>query len=290
MPNKLSKIELPNGNEYTIVDRTLTAGENITITEDSTTGVRTISSTGGDYVEPYKITLTYNSSTDTLTSDKTYAEITSAYNSGKYLYVCNPSPGPAGQGGDVIAPLTSVSVSDGIFTFKFESMVEYSLITYVISDSVLFYNELDFAWDGHTHGNITSDGDITSTSTIASGDRLVINDESESQLTNSSITFGTSTTQFLANNGTWRTPAGGTGTITGITTSAPLSGSGTSGSVALSHATSGVTAQTTQAVYPFTVNATGHITGVGSAQTIPNITVSSTQPTGVNSGDLWIKI
>lgn len=53
------------------------------------------------------------------------------------------------------------------------------------------------------------------------------------------------------------------GTITGITTSSPLSGSGTSGSIALSHATSGVTAKTTSAVYPFTVNDTGHVTSVG---------------------------
>lgn len=63
----------------------------------------------------------------------------------------------------------------------------------------------------HTHGNITNGGDITTNATIASGDRLVINDESASIISNSSITFGTSTTQFLANNGTWQTPAGGGG-------------------------------------------------------------------------------
>ena len=44
--SKISKIELPDGNEYDVVDRTLAAGTNITITEDSTTGTRTISSTG----------------------------------------------------------------------------------------------------------------------------------------------------------------------------------------------------------------------------------------------------
>ena len=58
----------------------------------------------------------------------------------------------------------------------------------------------------HTHGNITNGGDITTTTTIASGDRLVINDESASKIDNSSITFGSSTTTFLANNGTWQTP------------------------------------------------------------------------------------
>ena len=56
----------------------------------------------------------------------------------------------------------------------------------------------------HAHGNITSGGDITTTATIASGDRLVINDESASKVTNSSITFGSSTAQYLANNGTWQ--------------------------------------------------------------------------------------
>lgn len=53
-------------------------------------------------------------------------------------------------------------------------------------------------------GNITNAGDITTTATIASGDRLVINDESASKVINSSITFGSSTTQYLANNGTWQ--------------------------------------------------------------------------------------
>ena len=46
----------------------------------------------------------------------------------------------------------------------------------------------------HTHGNITNAGDITTNVAIASGDRLVINDESQAELNNSSITFGTKTT------------------------------------------------------------------------------------------------
>jgi len=57
----------------------------------------------------------------------------------------------------------------------------------------------------HTHGNITNAGDITTNVAIASGDRLVINDESQAELNNSSITFGTDTTQYLSNNGTWQT-------------------------------------------------------------------------------------
>ena len=60
-----------------------------------------------------------------------------------------------------------------------------------------------FSVSTHTHGNITNAGDITATATIASGDRLVINDESASKITNSSITFGTDTSKFLRNDGTW---------------------------------------------------------------------------------------
>ena len=56
----------------------------------------------------------------------------------------------------------------------------------------------------HTHGNISNNGDITTSAQIASGDRLVINDESASRITNSSITFGSNTGQYLANNGTWQ--------------------------------------------------------------------------------------
>ena len=58
----------------------------------------------------------------------------------------------------------------------------------------------------HAHGNITNGGDITSNVAIASGDRLVINDESASKIDSSSITFGTSETQYLTNKGTWKTP------------------------------------------------------------------------------------
>lgn len=66
------------------------------------------------------------------------------------------------------------------------------------------------AASSHSHGDITSGGDITTTATIAAGDRLVINDESASKITNSSITFGASTTNYLRNDGTWNIPEKGT--------------------------------------------------------------------------------
>jgi hypothetical protein len=67
----------------------------------------------------------------------------------------------------------------------------------------------------HTHGNILNDGTITATAvTIETGDRLLITNNNNSQLIERGIDFGTSTTSFLANNGTWITPAGG-GNVTG---------------------------------------------------------------------------
>ena len=69
------------------------------------------------------------------------------------------------------------------------------------------------AASSHAHGNITNSGDITTNATIANGDRLIINDESASKLANSTITFGNSTTSFLANNGTWQTPVSGVSSV-----------------------------------------------------------------------------
>ena len=83
------------------------------------------------------------------------------------------------------------------------------------------------------------------------------------------------------------------GTITGITTTSPLSGSGTSGSVALSHADSGVTAaskgDTSNQTPGFggefkvlsgTVNATGHLTAFADH----NVTIPSDTATASTSG------
>lgn len=80
-------------------------------------------------------------------------------------------------------------------------------VTYSRSDHV-HPTDTSRAAASHTHGDITNDGDITATATIASGDRLVINDESASKITNSSITFGNAQNLFLANDGTWQRPQG----------------------------------------------------------------------------------
>ena len=62
----------------------------------------------------------------------------------------------------------------------------------------------------HTHGNVSSAGAVSTNTAIQSGDRLLIADASDSnKIKGTSITFGTSTTKFLRNDGTWATPSGG---------------------------------------------------------------------------------
>lgn len=80
--------------------------------------------------------------------------------------------------------------------------------------------DLGAAASSHTHGNITNDGKITTTATIASGDKIVIVDSdttAASKITGSSITFGTSANYALANNGTWQAFTNNAGTVTQIT-------------------------------------------------------------------------
>ena len=64
----------------------------------------------------------------------------------------------------------------------------------------------------HTHGNVSSAGAVSTNTAIQSGDRLLITDASDSdKIKGTSITFGTSTSTYLRNDGTWGTPSGGSG-------------------------------------------------------------------------------
>lgn len=59
----------------------------------------------------------------------------------------------------------------------------------------------------HTHGSITNAGAIADNTTIENGDHLVITDTSDSdKIKRASITFGTSQSTYLRNDGKWGTP------------------------------------------------------------------------------------
>lgn len=57
----------------------------------------------------------------------------------------------------------------------------------------------------HTHGFLKNDGTFASQAVVASGDYLVITDKGDGyKMRHCTIQFGSSTTQYLANNGTWQ--------------------------------------------------------------------------------------
>ena len=59
----------------------------------------------------------------------------------------------------------------------------------------------------HTHGSITNAGAIANNTTVESGDHLVITDNTDSnKIKRASITFGTSQSTYLRNDGKWGTP------------------------------------------------------------------------------------
>lgn len=123
-----------------------------------------------------------------------YADILTAYNAGKALFVVHGSYG--------IFSLGSYSSTDNQFNFYHPATgISLEGRTCYLNNNVSTWSTIVTSG---TLGNINAAGDITATATIANGDRIVINDESASKITNSSITFGTDTTKYLANNGTWQ--------------------------------------------------------------------------------------
>lgn len=63
-----------------------------------------------------------------------------------------------------------------------------------------------YADKNHTHGGISSDGLVTSSGNVASGDMLLIADQSEQWKAVRSVAFdGTTTTKALTQKGTWET-------------------------------------------------------------------------------------
>lgn len=93
--------------------------------------------------------------------------------------------------------------------------------------SAAYTDSIDYATSGHTHGSITNAGAIANNTTIENGDHLVITDNSDSnKIKRASITFGTSQSTYLRNDGKWGTPSTSTSTSTPLATPLFDDGSG----------------------------------------------------------------
>jgi hypothetical protein len=117
--------------------------------------------------------------------------------------------GATNNTGDVVGPASSVNARIATFNGTTGKLIQ---------DSGTLISGL--ATSSHQHGYLTSSGVFGgSPSIVASSDRLVITDASDtSKMNYSSIAFGTSTTQFLTNAGTWTQPMFGAYSQTSFTT------------------------------------------------------------------------
>ena len=136
----------------------------------------------------------------------------------------------APSGGSSVTPSSSTPAMDGTAsagsstdyargdhvhptdTSRQAALVSGTNIKTVNNTSLLGSGNISVASSSHTHGSIDNTGAITSDTTVASGDKLVIADSSDSsKLKRSGIAFGSSTSTFLRNDGTWAEPSGGGG-------------------------------------------------------------------------------
>ena len=93
-------------------------------------------------------------------------------------------------------------------SYLFSGLNETVYTAYIIQDDdSLDRSTVDFCPLDHSHGSITFYGTITSDTSVANGDKLVITDNSDSsKVKRSSISFdGSTTTKALTPKGTWET-------------------------------------------------------------------------------------
>lgn len=145
------------------------------------------------------------------------------------MYWAAGGGGGGGGGSTVTAPSSTVTVgTTSTWYVAIDGASKYIQLPSSIPSGWLGTSSTAAASGNHSHGTITYEGKITGqnsyggTSTtnnqvaIASGDRLVIGDWSAHAgasypLKLTTISFGTDTTKFLRNDGTWVAPSGGGG-------------------------------------------------------------------------------
>ena len=117
-----------------------------------------------------------------------------------------------------MADISKVKIRDTIYNIK-DAIARAGMATFPVSGTPAALGTANngtattVARSDHVHakptyGNITTDGAITATGTIANGDKIVIVDSSDSsKIKGSTIAFdGTTESQFLTKKGTWAVP------------------------------------------------------------------------------------
>lgn len=142
----------------------------------------------------------------------------------------------------------------------------------------------NYALENHIHGNINSSGAVSTTATIADGNHLLITG-SDNKIVASNITFGTATTTYLRNDGTWATLStysAGTGiTLTDTTFSHTIP----------TNATAGTLGSSTARYYikTITTDKFGHVTGVTTGnETVTNSDTKNTAGSTNSTSKLYL--
>lgn len=125
----------------------------------------------------------------------TYSEIENAYTAGKLIFCLVTNE----YGSYEVVPMSSITT----YLFNAHFTIVYPSLQRVDIDCM---NDVwSYALSADSLGAISASGTTDLQTTIANGDRLIIRDVSmNNRLISSSLEFGTSTTQYLANNGTWQ--------------------------------------------------------------------------------------
>ena len=269
-----------NGNTYLIVADDVTVSDRRKIS--GTGGVTVTSDANGN--------ITINSDNTTYTFDGTYdastnkaatvSTVTDAINAldGN---LNSTTPGAAKTltafsqtNGKISATFGNISIAKSQISDFPTSMPASDVSSWAKAVSKPTYTaaEVGAATDDHTHTIKLASDTGTSTVSLTSGGKFKLTAGGSSiiftmpSLSSSDVTTALGFTPYNATNPNGYT--NNTGTITGVTGSDGLTGSGTSGSVTIKHAAPSTSpATTTSAIYPITIDKYGHITAKGSAVT-----------------------
>ena len=127
--NTSGNVQATSFNNYTLagacakaVDTSISAGSTSTNLPTSQAVASFVEGKG--YLEPFKVTLSYNGQTGEYSVDKTYAQIDSAITAGKYVYIYDAtySVSTTYQGTTIVAPLSCASPQD--YWHEFRTIVE----------------------------------------------------------------------------------------------------------------------------------------------------------------------